>query len=227
MDLSAYYRQLYIDSLEKLRQGGEELDLQMNSRFPGRTGITLRIRPSAAVRVRIGAFLDDLKQVDPAQYYYPDSDRHITVLSVISAYDGFALPQIHPNEYIRTAQRVLAGFKPFALEMRGITASSGAVMIQGFFADDCMNELRDKLRDEFKNSSLQQSMDSRYRIQTAHSTVVRFRSPLNRRDDFLQLIEQYREVDFGHFTVDGIELVYNDWYHRREFVRVLAKIAIG
>jgi hypothetical protein len=52
------------------------------------------------------------------------------------------------------------------------------MMVQGFPADEGLQVLRDRLRAAFRQSSLQQSIDQRYSIQTAHSTIIRFRHPL-------------------------------------------------
>lgn len=84
-----------------------------------------------------------------------------------------------------------------------------------------MNEIRDDLRTAFKNSDLQQSIDKRYAIQTAHATVIRFRSELIHINALLNLIKKYRDFDFGTFEVKEVELVYNDWYQRERFVKKL------
>lgn len=87
--------------------------------------------------------------------------------------------------------------------------------------NNCLNEIRDNLRAAFKNSSLEQSLDKRYSIQTAHSTVVRFKNKFEEKDSFLKIIEKYKNFDFGTFNVNNFELVSNDWYQRDEFVRKL------
>jgi len=93
-------------------------------------------------------------------------------------------------------------------------------LLQGF-STDTLNEIRDDLRTAFKNTDLQQSIDKRYAIQTAHSTVIRFRQALQNKDQLLELLEKYRDFDFGTFEVNRLELVYNDWYQREKFVKKL------
>jgi 2'-5' RNA ligase len=82
------------------------------------------------------------------------------------------------------------------------------------------------LRFEFKKSELEQSLDKRYLIQTAHSTIVRFRNQLNDKENFLKIIDKYADFDFGTFEIKKIELVYNDWYQRKELVKKLYEFKI-
>ncbi|WP_325448466.1 hypothetical protein [Gelidibacter sp.] len=84
--------------------------------------------------------------------------------------------------------------------------------------DSSLNEIRDNLRRDFKDSTLEQSMDERYLIQTAHATVFRFSQQLTQKEKFLELLENYRNHNFGTFQVNELELSYNDWYHQERLV---------
>jgi len=90
-----------------------------------------------------------------------------------------------------------------------------------------LNEIRNDLRAVFKNTNLQQSIDKRYAIQTAHSTIIRFRSELENREALINLVQKYRDYDFGTFDVENIELVYNDWYQREKHVRKLHTFSLA
>ena len=94
-------------------------------------------------------------------------------------------------------------------------------MVQGFTNNKSLDQLRDNLRRNFKNSGLQQSIDSRYAIQTAHSTVMRFKEKIIDKESLLITLEEFRNFDFGKFRVEKIELVYNDWYQRNHLVQQL------
>jgi 2'-5' RNA ligase len=63
------------------------------------------------------------------------------------------------------------------------------------------------LRENFKKSTLEQSIDSRYAIATAHSTVLRFQEKLENPHKLMDVVEKFRDHDFGEFTVDKLELV--------------------
>lgn len=212
MNLAEHYNQLYTKSVKEILAGNYKLDTQINSASDSRFGITLLIRPSESVKANIQLLLKDLKAVDNTQYYYPDSDIHITVMSIISCYDGFSLDKINVHEYIDIIEKSLIEVDQININFRGVTASPSAIMIQGFPSDQTLNAFRNKLRDNFKNSDLQQSIDSRYEIATAHSTIMRFQEKLKNPEKLIQVLEQYRDYDFGEFRVKELELVYNDWY---------------
>jgi len=226
MNLTEHYNQLYTKSSEAILAGNYQLDSQITNTSDSRFGITLLIRPSEKINDTIQLFLNDLKEVDAAQYYYPNSDIHITLLSIISCYVGFNLETIAVQDYVKIIQESLIDLPEIKIKFRGITASRSAVMIQGFPTDESLHTLRDKLRANFKKSTLQQSIDSRYSIATAHLTVVRFQEKLENAEQVVTIMEKFRDYDFGEFIVDKIELVYNDWYQRRENTKLLADFTI-
>ncbi|AZI27798.1 mutarotase [Pedobacter sp. G11] len=220
MNLTEHYNKLYTTAAAKITAGNYEIDHLIDDEKDQRFGITLVIRPDQNTKMNIQRFLTEVKAIEPDQYYYQDSDIHITVMSIISCYAGFELSQIDIQDYIQLINQVLKKHKSFKIQFKGLTASPSCILIQGFLTDT-LNEIRDDLRLAFKNSALQQSIDKRYTIQTAHATIMRFRDKLRNPTRLLSLIEQYRGFDFGTFTVDQIELVYNDWYQRERFVESL------
>jgi hypothetical protein len=50
-------------------------------------------------------------------------------------------------------------------------------------------QIQNNLRANFRNSTLEQSIDKRYTIQTSHATFVRFRKPLHNKNSLLKAIE--------------------------------------
>ncbi|MNS07796.1 hypothetical protein D3C72_392470 [compost metagenome] len=172
MDLTQHYNHLYNESVETIAANRYQIDPLIDSATDNRFGITLIIRPDAAIKNKIQGFLDDLRAIDSEQYYYPDSDIHITVLSIISCYDGFDLATISVSDYVAIIEKSLLGIKDITINFQGITASSSAIMLQGFTDSDSLNDLRNNLRTHFTNSPLEQSIDKRYSIQTAHVTVA-------------------------------------------------------
>ena len=226
MDLTQHYNQLYKKSSETILAGSYKLDSQLNNESDSRFGITLLIRPNDEIKANIQHFINELKEVEPEQYFYPDSDIHITVMSIISCSTEFNLNQISPNEYIEVICRSLVDVNKIKIHYKGVTASPSAIMIQGFPSDETLNNLRNKLRENFKNSGLQQSIDSRYSISTAHSTIMRFQEKLHDPKKLIKIAEIFRDYDFGEFDVKSIELVYNDWYQRKSTTRVLGDFGL-
>jgi 2'-5' RNA ligase len=220
MNLTEHYNQLYTESVSKIASENYEIDHLIDSKSDNRFGITLVIRPDEQTKNNIQTFLTELKNIDPNQYFYSNEDIHVTLMSIISCYDGFNINNICIDDYIQLIKAAVGKQEAFKIQFKGITASSSCILIQGFLTET-LNQIRDQIRFTFKNATLQQSIDKRYTIQTAHSTVVRFRKALQNIPDFLQVLEKYRNFDFGTFEVKKIELVHNDWYQRAEFVHKL------
>lgn len=216
MNLSEHYNELFKTSSELILSENYAIDTKINAGSDKRFGITLLIRPSEEINANIQAFLKELKKTEPSQYYYPNSDIHITVLSIISCHDGFTLDNFSISEYVEIIEKSLVDVNEIEIDFRGITLSPSAIMLQGFPTDNSLNILRDKLRGNFKNSSLNQSIDSRYSIKTAHSTVMRFQKKIETPKRLIEITEKFRNHNFGKFTVDKIEMVYNDWYQREK-----------
>lgn len=226
MNLKEHYNRLYINSLEKIKNDQYSIDQLIDSSSDNRFGITLLIRPSLEVKNKIQGFLNELKKSNPNQYYYPNSDIHITVLSVISCYEGLDLRTISVHEYNKIIQKSIEDIENFEIHFQGITASNSAIMIQGFPSNNALDQIRKNLRVNFGNSHLQKSIDKRYIIQTAHSTVVRFSDKILDKESLFETLEKYRAFDFGKFNVEKIELVFNDWYQRNHLVQKLSSFEL-
>ncbi|RDB05177.1 2'-5' RNA ligase family protein [Runella aurantiaca] len=223
MDLEQHYHQLWTRSVQQFESGHFEYDPMIDAHVDSRRGITLLARPPLNVRTAIETMLSDLKASEPEQYYYPITDIHLTVLSIISCYENFSLSLIDTAQYAALVQEVIDAQKSFKIQFRGITASPSCLLIQGFPLDNVLKKIRNGLRQRFQNAGLQHSIDKRYAIQTAHSTVVRFRKPFMHPGAFLQKVKTYREVDFGTFDVNELELVFNDWYQKTGIAGVITK----
>ncbi|SNC60461.1 2'-5' RNA ligase [Hymenobacter gelipurpurascens] len=227
MILQEHYNHMREQALQELAHGHADLDTLIDSEHDLRRGISLLARPTPALAAKIAIILADFQRLEPDQYYYPTSDIHLTILSIISCYSGFTLGTVAPAEYRSLVGDILHDIPPFSITFSGLTASPGGIMLQGFPQDSTLQHLRDQLRKRFRKSGLQQSIDTRYSIHTAHSTVVRFRAPLANPARLVEAISNYRHHAIGSFEVDTIELVYHDWYQRAATTVLLAKYALG
>lgn len=221
MNLKEHYNRLYLNSVEMIKNDHYSIDQLIDSSSDKRSGLTLLIRPSLEVKNKIQYFLNELKKDNPNQYYYPNSDIHITVLSIISCHDSFDMKTISIPEYSKIIQKSIEEIENFEIHFQGITASDSAIMIRGFTDDNVLNQLRNNLRSNFKNADVEKSIDKRYVLQTAHSTVMRFKSTIENKDALLENLQKYQTFDFGKFKVEEIELVHNDWYQRSHLVQKL------
>lgn len=226
MDLATHYKKLFTESSKAILDNNYVIDTKIDAENDNRFGITLLIRPPESIKNKIQSFLNELKKENPTQYYYPNSDLHITVLSIISCYDGFGLNQINPEAYISIIQGNLAALKNLEINLSGITASNSTIMIQGFPSNDGLNSFRDLLRKAFQNTTLEKSIDSRYTLFTAHISVCRFRKPITNTEKLVSLLEKNLMTDFGKFEVKEIELVHNDWYQKKEKTQILHQFIV-
>ncbi|RKR07873.1 2'-5' RNA ligase [Maribacter vaceletii] len=222
MNLKEHYNKLYCDAIEKTKANKYQIDNLIDSPLDSRYGITLLTRPDTPVKNKIQEFLTKLRTLEPNQYFYPNTDLHITIMSIISCYSGFNLSKIDTENYKKIVlQSIAANSQKFTIHFKGLTASPSCIMVQGFIEDNSLASLRESLRLNFNTSNLEQSIDKRYAIQTAHSTIFRIRKPLLNTNTYISLLEEYKEHTFGSFTVNTLELVYNDWYQRDKKVQKL------
>lgn len=226
LHLRIFYDQLYQNTLKTLEGSNFSPDSDIDNPRDDRFGLTLLLRPSEVVKNKIQEMLEDFKQVSPEQFYYRNSDIHVTVLSIISCEAGFNLEQLDLGPYFRIIEKSLEKVKPFVLSFEGLTASPSTVMVQGFNPDGQLEEIRSQLRENFKSASVYTSIDKRYSIKTAHASVLRFRKEEKKKDALLDLMAHYRKQDFGYAEVSELEFVFNDWYQRAEKVKKLRRFAL-
>lgn len=100
MNLKEHHNKLYQDSIQKTQLDSDQVDLLIDSDNDKRFGITLVLRSDNPVKVNIQRFLSARRAVESNQYFYPDSDLHVRVMSIISCYDGFNLSQIRFDDYV-------------------------------------------------------------------------------------------------------------------------------
>jgi 2'-5' RNA ligase len=173
------------------------------------------------VREKVEDFLKQLAAVAPGQYFYRPEEFHVTVLTIISGTELWR-PEIRQLAACRAViAEVLARQNSFKIRFRGVTASPGAVMIQGFPTDDTLEKIRAELREAFAHSGLADRLDRRYKINSAHITAMRFCRPQADWKKLAALLEENRETDFGEMTAGRIQLVWGDWYASAETVRTL------
>lgn len=225
MQLNAHYTNMWNNALEKFYANAFEYDPLIDSVKDYRFGVTLVARPSAQVKLEATKMLLELMEIEPDQYYYPTDDQHVTVLSIISCYNGFKLSNINVKDYADVICNSLKSVRSFPIRFEGITASPACIMIQGFPGSE-IEVLRDNLRENFKHTNLETSIDKRYQIHTAHSTVVRFKKTLNHPAAFIEKIKKYRNYYFGVTEIQEMEFVFNDWYQRHLSEHVLSKFAL-
>jgi 2'-5' RNA ligase len=217
-----HYDAIWREGQSALQSATVEIDATLARNVPdARRGLTLLLRPSDAVAGRVAALLDELRALEPEQHYYRPSELHVTVLSLFTATVAHQPFFDQQPRYVAAVRAALAAAPPFAIDFYGVTASRAALLLQGFPRGDALASLRERLRRSLSAAGLGQGLDQRYRLQTAHSTVLRFRAPLHQPQAFAARLERYRQQPFGTTTVERLALVVNDWYMSENVVRVI------
>ncbi len=129
--------------------------------------------------------------------------------------------------YRAAVHAALDGVDAFDIDFEGIAPSRGALPARGIPRSPALEDLRDRLRGELQARGLAGTLDRRYRLVTAHATLFRFISPLQRPARFASLLDALRDKPLGGTHVDGLELVINDWYMARTQLERVALLGLG
>jgi 2'-5' RNA ligase len=192
--------------------GDIDIDVRLAAGPDPRRGLTLVARPGAALAARFDALLDRLIHAEPGQYRHPAADMHLTILSLFTVTEDPAAELARLDAYRAAVHAALEGMQAFEIDFEGITLSRGAVMARGYPRGPALQDLRERLRGELRARGLDASLDGRYRLVTAHATLLRFAAPLRQPARFAALLDALRDAPLGSMRVDALELVINDWY---------------
>lgn len=175
---------------------------------------------------KIADFKNAVQSLEPNQYYHPRDELHLTVLPIISCIPKFSLAEIDITSYIDVFRLALRNTGKIEIKYQGVTASPNCIVVQGFPVSDALEQLRNTLRTRFIEADLRVTFDTRYKQVTAHSSIIRFKTPITHSQQLLALCQQYRNYDFGSIVVEDFELVFNNWYQNLDVTQSLAKYTV-
>jgi 2'-5' RNA ligase len=228
MDTGEKYDRLWTGAITYFQTGQVGIDPNLRHKANDRRlGLSVIARPGLAVAARFTSFLDRLKQIEPDQYYYQESEYHLTILSLFTATEVFEPHWANLAGYRATVDRAVLNAYPFTVRYKGITASRSAVLVQGFVEGQRLNQLRADLRQSLRASGFGDGLDERYTLDTAHSTICRFASQPRDMPRLLDLLRAHRATDFGQSTFHHLQLVKNDWYMSHEKVEIQAQYPLA
>lgn len=221
------YDRLWAEAAAAFARREPHIDPYLSRRTDDRRrSVTLAIRPGPVVRRAVNNFLKQLATVAPGQHFYRPEELHVTVLAVIPGSETWR-EKIRDLPALRAIIRETLLRQPaFKIAFQGVTASSGAVMIQGFPENDVLENIRAGLRAGFQRQGLAEDVDRRYKISAAHLTVMRFKQASVDWEPFLAKLNESRTTDFGTTHVEQLQLIWSDWYASAETVRMLEEYAL-
>ena len=222
------YDRLRREAIPFFERGEPQTDPHLADRAGDRRrGVTLVLRPEPAVQRAMNRFLGQLAVAAPGQYFYRPDELHVSVLAVIPGSEAWQ-EKIHDLASIHAViGKVLRRQRLFVISFRGVTASPGTVMIQGFPKDRVLAEIRDELRDVLRKNQLGGDIDRRYKINTAHMTAMRFGSARADWKAFVDLLKANRRTDFGETRVKKLQLLWGDWYASAPSVKTIQEYPLG
>jgi 2'-5' RNA ligase len=226
-DLRTHYDAMWDRAWPDVARGDVERDRHLAGGLDPRRGLTLIARPDPALAARFAAVQDALIAADPHQYRQPLPDLHMTVLSLFTVTADYAPHLARRADYVAAARAAAADLPAFDIDFEGITISRGAVLATGFPRDGTLERLRARLRDTLRARGLDGTLDQRYRLVTAHSTVLRFVAPPFEPARLASALAALRNVLLGSLRVDSLQLVINDWYMSSAAVEPVATFALG
>lgn len=226
MQIESVYQDMWRRAWPLITQNAISIDPFLTGKQDTRSGITLLARVNGPVAREINTFLRDLQKIEPDQYYYPASDLHLTVMSILSCVEGYRLLGNDKARYIEFIHTVVQNSAQFSIEYKGITVSDSGIVLCGYVNDQSLTDLRNCIRSRMPDSGLSHSMDKRYTLITAHSTIVRFKTRLQHPDGLADFLQANRNRYFGYLNVSQLELVVNDWYQRQDKTEKLAEFTL-
>jgi 2'-5' RNA ligase len=212
-ELAEHYDAMWHGAFPAISAGEVICDPQFASNASDpRRGLTLIARLSPETNRRMTEALATLAAIEPGQYCHPQADLHLTILSLYTVSENWQPCAARLAEYREAVAEALESAPSFTVDSAGITLSKAAVVAQGFPRDGTLNGIRDRIRATFRRRGLGDSLDQRYRLVTAHSTMLRFVQPLQNPTLFSERLLDLRGEYFGASTIDSLDLVFNDWY---------------
>jgi 2'-5' RNA ligase len=207
-------------------EGSVDCDTHLAGGRDPRRGMTLIARPDPALADRFATVQDHLAGADARQYRQPRADLHVTVLSLFTVTADYLPHLARRADYAAAVRAAAAGLPPFDIGFDGITISRGAVLAQGFPRDGTLELLRTRLRDALRTRGLDGMLDQRYRLVTAHSTLLRFMAPPADPARFAAALAELRGMPLGTLHMDTLQLVVNDWYMSSAAVETIETLTL-
>lgn len=218
------YERLWNESVSAFELNKLEFDRHLPDKNQDlRRGLSLALRPCQTVQNAVTELQRQLAEAAPGQYFYRPEEFHVTVLSIIPGSESWGDKIHHLTAYQSIIDGIVKRHRKFSIAFRGVTASRGAVMVQGFPVDQTLAVLRDDLREALRQNKIGEQLDSRYKINTAHMTVMRFCDPNLDGKKLLAVLKTNRKMDFGETRVENLELILGDWYASADTARTLSE----
>ncbi len=217
MEVNELYNIILREGETKIKNNKEQIDYLVGSKANTKMGLILAIRPTEEVQKKISKIQKRIKDIEPNQYYYKESEYHITLLDLICAKQDYVYTDEQFKIYDEIIKKSIINISPFKIHLNGLMISDGAIMVKGYYENE-MNIIRQNLRDYIEKSNLKSG--EKYKTISSHITICRFKEKINNRNDLLNFVKDYSKYDFGNFEVTSFEFTYhNGYYDKKEILK--------
>lgn len=207
-----YNENIFLRNKAVILHGGKGDTYLKNARNDDRMSLVLLIRMSDDICMQIEECIKELQEIEPALYYYPRHDFHITVLDILRGEKGRTIPETI-DRYTSCIKECAKEVTPFHIAFDGLTASDNAIMVRGYYEDSLQN-FRQLLRKNLRKQGL--LLEERYETISAHITIARAYTGFDNPRSLVEFVEQ--EHPIGEMEVNAMELSFHNWYDSRKEV---------
>lgn len=221
MQLLKLYHNINNQGHAAIQSNNEQIDQHLiGIKKDHRLGLTILTSLPAHVCRNINICLQEFKKLEPAQYYYPATDMHITIIDIIAANTKFYLSPLEKKKYTEVLSQIISTVGTIHWELKGIIISPNTILVKGYYSDNLI-KLRNLIRHELPLKGLM--LQERYPTNSGHITIARFTSPLQHPHQILALQEQFEETALGKFRTASLDLVVHDWYnHNSQLISAIS-----
>lgn len=165
------------------------------------------------LKAKIRPIIDELRKVDPNQYYYKDDSLHMTIQCIRQIADS---PNFTQGDVaaVSSLSEHITSHKPLSLDMDGLFMMPTSLGIRCFHdqeSHDFIHSLRNKLV-EIGVPDDKKYFDDKTIV--ANMTLCRFYNKPNEK--FLETFNKLKSINFGKLNVDKIHLVSTNGIFQKE-----------
>lgn len=213
-DLDRLYEEIYARGKAAIQSGAELIDTNLSAMEQDpRRALTLVISLRGPIVRTLRMLEEQVRAIEPRQYYYPEADMHVTVIELICATPTLTRDQAVLQQGIDIVSEAIKDSVPFDIAFKGIIVSHGAILARGYYCQELL-----ALRERVRKIAQEHAFDLRERYQSisAHAAIGRFVSKVSHGAQLLKKIDEYHDFEIGTFRVEELELVIHDCYHHRK-----------
>ncbi|HBF34778.1 TPA: hypothetical protein DDW35_09465, partial [Candidatus Sumerlaeota bacterium] len=145
-DLELLYASIESKGRAAIQSGNEFIDENLNHMEQDhRLALTLLISLRGPIVNKLRLLEQEIRAVEPQQYYYPDADMHVTLIELICSTPTFTRDEAVIQQGVEIIEEAIRNLEPFDIAFNGIIASNGAILARGYYQDGVL-ALRESVR---------------------------------------------------------------------------------